>query len=123
MKNADTKSIIEIAHEIEEHAIAARERKIKLEDIKGGTFTITNVGSIGGMYSTPIINPPEVAILGIHRIKDMPLVVDGKIEARKVMGLSICFDHRVIDGALAAEFLNVVKQYLSEPDTLLLSMM
>ncbi|MBI5227244.1 2-oxo acid dehydrogenase subunit E2 [Candidatus Micrarchaeota archaeon] len=123
VKNADIKSIIEIAGEIEAHAIAARERKIKLDDIKGGTFTITNVGSIGGMYSTPIINPPEVAIVGIHRIKDMPLVVDGKIEARKVMGLSICFDHRVIDGALAAEFLNVLKQYLSEPDTLFVSMM
>ncbi|MFH1785119.1 MAG: dihydrolipoamide acetyltransferase family protein [Candidatus Micrarchaeota archaeon] len=122
IKNIDKKSIVEIAQEIEHLAVAARERKIKLEEIKGGTFTITNVGSVGGMYSTPIINPPEVAIMGVHRIKDMPLVIKEKIKARKVMGISLCFDHRVNDGAKATEFMNEVMKHLEDPDLMLVDM-
>ncbi len=119
IKNADRRSIIELAAEIERLAALAREKKLKLDDVRGGTFTITNVGSVGGFFSTPIIDPPQVAILGVHRIRDMPLVVEGRIEARKAMGISMCFDHRVADGAVATEFMNVVKQHLEDPDLLL----
>ncbi|VVC02553.1 2-oxoacid dehydrogenases acyltransferase (catalytic domain) [Candidatus Bilamarchaeum dharawalense] len=122
IKDIDKKSIVEIAQEIEHLANAARERKIKLEEIKGGTFTITNVGSLGGMYSTPIINAPEVAIMGVHRIKDMPLVVKEKIKPRKVLGLSLCFDHRVNDGAKATAFMNAVMKHLEDPDLMLVDM-
>ncbi len=122
VKNADRKSIVEIAQDIEHLAAAAKERKLKLEEIRGSTFSITNVGSVGGMYSTPIINPPEIGIMGIHRIRDMPLIVDGIMQARKVMGISMCFDHRVVDGALATEFMNTVKQHLEDPDLMLVEM-
>jgi pyruvate dehydrogenase E2 component (dihydrolipoamide acetyltransferase) len=118
----ERKSMVEIAKEIERLAELAKAKKLGLDDIKGGTFTITNVGSVGGMYSTPIINPPEVAIMGVHRIKDLPLVIDGEIKARKVMGVSVCFDHRVVDGAAATEFMNVVKRHLEDPDLLLVDM-
>ena len=122
IKDVERKSIIEIAQDIESLAALARERKLKLEDIRGGTFTITNIGSVGGMYSTPVINPPEVAIMGVHRIKDLPLVVEGRILPRKVLGLSLCFDHRVVDGASATSFMNAVKQHLEDPDLMLVDM-
>lgn len=122
VKDIERKSIVEIAQDIEHLATAARERKLRLEDIRGGTFTITNVGSVGARYSTPIINPPEVAILGVHRIKEMPLVVKGKIKPRMVMGISLCFDHRVVDGAVSTEFTNAVKQHLEDPDLMLVDM-
>ncbi|MBI5223070.1 2-oxo acid dehydrogenase subunit E2 [Candidatus Micrarchaeota archaeon] len=122
IKNADQKSILQIAWEIEHLASLARERKLKVEDMRNGTFTLTNIGSVGGFFSTPIINPPEVGIMGVHRIKDMALVVDGKVEPRKVLGLSLCFDHRVVDGAMATLFMNEVKQYLEDPALMLLSM-
>ncbi|MFH0884086.1 MAG: 2-oxo acid dehydrogenase subunit E2, partial [Candidatus Micrarchaeota archaeon] len=122
VKDVDRKSIVEIAQDIEHLAAAAKERKLKLEDMRGGTFTITNVGSVGGMYSTPIINPPEVAIMGIHRIKDMPMVIEDKIRGRKVMGISMCFDHRVADGAEATLFMNVVMKHLEDPGLMLVDM-
>ncbi len=122
VKDIERKSMITIAKEIERLAEEARERKISLDDLKGGTFTITNVGSVGGMYSSPIINAPQVAIMGVHRIKDLPLVVNGEIVARKVMGISMCFDHRVVDGAAATEFMNIVKRHLEDPDLLLVDM-
>ncbi len=122
VKDVDRRSIIEIAQEIEHLAASAKERKLKLEDMRGGTFTITNIGSVGGMYSTPIINPPEVAIMGVHRIKEMPLVVDGRIKPRKVLGLSLCFDHRVVDGAAATLFMNIVMKHLEDPDRMLVDM-
>lgn len=122
IRKADCKSMIELAEEIERLAGLARERKLKLDDVRGGTFTITNVGSVGGLFSTPVIDPPQVAILGVHRIRDMPMVVNGYVAARKVMGLSLCFDHRVADGAVATEFMNTVKQHLEDPDLLLVDM-
>ena len=122
IKDIERKSIVEIAKEIQRLAELAKSRKIKLEDLRDGTFTITNVGSVGGMYSTPIINPPEIAIMGVHRIKDLPLVINGKIEARKVTGISLCFDHRAVDGAKATEFMNVIKRHLEDPDLLLVDM-
>jgi pyruvate dehydrogenase E2 component (dihydrolipoamide acetyltransferase) len=122
IKDVDRRSIVEIAQEIEHMAVAARERKLKLDEMRGGTFTITNIGSVGGMYSSPIINPPEVAIMGVHRIKEVPLVVDGKIKARKILGLSVCFDHRVNDGAAATLFMNIVMKHLEDPDLMLVDM-
>lgn len=122
LSDVERKSIVDIAKEIVRLAEAARSRKIGLDELRGGTFTITNVGSVGGMYSTPIINPPEVAIMGVHRIRDMPMVVDGKVKPRKVMGISLCFDHRVVDGASATHFMNVVMKHLEDPDLLLIDM-
>ncbi|MCI0503487.1 2-oxo acid dehydrogenase subunit E2 [Candidatus Micrarchaeota archaeon] len=122
VKDVDRKSIVEIAQDIEHLAAAAKERKLRLEDMRGGSFTITNVGSVGGMYSTPIINPPEVAIMGIHRIKELPGMENDKIRARKVMGISMCFDHRVADGAEATVFMNVVMKHLEDPDLMLVDM-
>lgn len=120
IKDADRKSIMELARETERLAEEARTRKIKLPDLKGNTFTITNIGSIGGIFSTPIINPPDVAILGIHRIRDMPVVIDGEIKVRKILPLVLSFDHRVLDGAQAARFMNTLIEHLKDPDLLLL---
>ena len=120
IKDADRKSIMELARVSEKLADEARTRKIKLPDLKGNTFTITNIGSIGGIFSTPIINPPDVAILGIHRIRDMPVVIDGEIKIRKILPLVLSFDHRVLDGAQAARFMNSLIEHLKDPDLLLL---
>lgn len=124
IKNADQKSILEIAHEINVLSEKARNGKLALEEMKGGTFTITNAGNIGGMLATPIINYPETAIFGVHKISRRPVVkeVDGeeKIVPADVIWLSTSVDHRVVDGADAARFMNVVMDYLSNPKKLLL---
>ncbi|MCL5774491.1 MAG: 2-oxo acid dehydrogenase subunit E2 [Firmicutes bacterium] len=122
LKGAENKKILEIAEDIERLGNAARERKIDIADLKGGTFTITNVGSLGGVFATPIINYPEVAIIATGKITDKPVVRDGKIEARKIMGLSLTFDHRVVDGAEAARFTNDVISLLEDPDRLLVEL-
>lgn len=122
IKGADQKTIIEIAREAEELAEKARSRKIDLADLRGGVFTITNVGHIGGTHFTPIVNYPEVAILGTGRIEDRAVVRDGKIVVRKVLPLSLTFDHRVVDGADAARFVNVVKEHLEDPDLFLVEL-
>jgi pyruvate dehydrogenase E2 component (dihydrolipoamide acetyltransferase) len=120
VKKADDKSILHLAEELVQLSEKARTRKIDLADLKGGTFTITNYGAIGGMYGTPIINHPEVAILGVGRMKELPVVKDGKVEARKILFLSLSFDHRVVDGAEAARFLNAVIARLEDPNLILL---
>ena len=102
VKNAKDKSIFDLAQELIQLTEKARDRTINLADLKGGTFTITNYGAVRGIYGTPIINYPEVAILGIGRIQDMPIVKDGKVVVRKILPLSLSFDHRVVDGAEAA---------------------
>jgi len=122
VKGADQKSIVELAQEVERLTELSNSRKIDLGDLKGGTFTITNYGVFGGTYGTPIINYPEVAILGTGKIADTPLVVGTEIKIRKVMYLSLSFDHRVMDGADAAKFLNSLKKYLEDPELLLISM-
>jgi len=116
IKVADSKKILDLAKEIEELANKARNRTIDLMDLRGGTFTITNVGSIGGLYFVPIINYPEAAILGLGRIHDAALVINGKVEIRKVLPISISFDHRILDGAEAARFANKIKELLEDPD-------
>ncbi len=121
IKEADAKNIMQIAKEIEELAEKASSRTIDIADLKGNSFTITNIGVIGGLYATPIINQPDVAILAIGRIYIKPVFSDKKIEMRKVLPLSLSFDHRVLDGAEAARFMNDLKKYLEDPDLILIS--
>jgi pyruvate dehydrogenase E2 component (dihydrolipoamide acetyltransferase) len=115
IKDADKKTILELALEIQNLSQKARERKIKLEEMKGSTFTITNYGHFGGTFATPIINYPDVAILGIGKISDKPWVKDSQIVIRKILPLSLTFDHRVTDGVDSARFLSRVIQYLEDP--------
>ena len=117
---ADRKTIFELAIEIAELAEKARAGKLAHEEISGGTFTITNVGSVGGLFTFPVINWPEVGILGTHSIRPRPVVRDGTIVIRQMTYLSISFDHRVVDGATAAEFVNDVKAVLEAPDVFLM---
>ncbi|MHB8481806.1 MAG: dihydrolipoamide acetyltransferase family protein [Nitrospiria bacterium] len=120
LKNADQKSILEIAKELNELGQKAASRTIDLKDLKGSTFTITNYGVIGGTYGTPIINYPEAAILGIGKIEDQPVVINGEIIIRKIAPLSLAFDHRLIDGADAGRFLNAVIDHIQNPNLLLI---
>lgn len=115
VKDVDKKTILQIGEELQGLSSKARDRKITLEELKGSSFTITNYGSFGGTYATPVINPPDIAILGTGKIKERPWVVDGAIAIRKIMPISLTFDHRVIDGAEAAQFLNKVIGYLEDP--------
>jgi len=120
VKNAKDKSILQLAEELTRLAAKARDRTIDLADLKGGTFTISNYGALGGIYATPIINYPEVAILGVGKIKDTPVVRNGKLVVRKILSLSLSFDHRVVDGGEGARFLNTVIARLEDPDLILL---
>ena len=122
LRNCDQLSIPQIAQAIADTAEKAKNAQYGLEDLKGGTFTISNLGAVGGAYSTPIINWPEVAILLLGRSRKMPIVHDDKIESRLMMPLSLSYDHRIIDGAMAARFLNEVIGYLESPGRLLLAM-
>lgn len=115
IKDADRKSILELAREGAGLAEKARQRKLDLTELRGSTFTITNYGVVGASYGTPIINHPEVAILGLGKIADKPIVHNGQIAIRKIMPLSLAFDHRVIDGVEAGRFLGVVIEQLENP--------
>ena len=120
IKNADQKSLMELATEIKTLSEKARAGKLSLDEIKGGTFTLTSIGSIGGLFGIPIINHPEVAIMGINKIAQRPVVRDNQIVIRDMMHLSLCCDHRVVDGAEAAQFTKYVIEYLENPARLLL---
>jgi pyruvate dehydrogenase E2 component (dihydrolipoamide acetyltransferase) len=120
IKDADRRSILDLAREIERLGRGAKEGKLKPQDLSGSTFTITSLGAQGGLFATPIINFPEVAILGVHQIKQKPVVKDGQIVIGEVMLLSLSFDHRIIDGHVGAAFAYDVIGYLQEPDRLLL---
>jgi len=122
LRDCDTMSIPQLAQAVAETAEKAKNAQYGLEDLRGGTFTISNLGAIGGTYSTPIINWPEVAILLVGRSRKLPVVRDDRIEARLMMPLSLSYDHRVIDGAAAARFLKEVIGYLESPGRLLLAM-
>jgi pyruvate dehydrogenase E2 component (dihydrolipoamide acetyltransferase) len=115
VKDADQKDIFTIAQEIQDLTEKAQSREIILSDLKGGTFTITNIGFIGGTHATPITNYPETAILATGRIRERPVVRDGQIVIRSIMPLSLSFDHRVTDGALAARFVNMIMKFLQDP--------
>ncbi|MFQ5505335.1 MAG: dihydrolipoamide acetyltransferase family protein [Planctomycetota bacterium] len=119
IKDVDRKSIVQIATQLQELADRTRGGEVRAEELKGGTFSITNAGKIGGLLATPIINFPEVAILGVHRIQKTPRVVGGEIRIRDVMYLSVSIDHRIVDGADGARFLNLVKSCLEDPKKLL----
>ncbi len=118
VRDVDKKTILELAEELQTLSTKARQRKLSLDELKGSSFTISNFGSFGGIYATPIINYPDVAILGTGKIRERPWVRDGRIEIRKILPLSFTFDHRVVDGAEAAEFLTKVISYLEDPGKL-----
>ena len=119
VEDVDEKGLLELAAETADKAQRARDRSISREEMQGGTFTITNVGVIGGEYATPIVNYPEVAILALGRIAERPRVVDGEVVPRHTLPLSLSVDHRVVDGAVAARFTNRVMELLSAPARLL----
>ncbi|MFC4767422.1 dihydrolipoamide acetyltransferase family protein [Effusibacillus consociatus] len=118
--DADRKSMWTIANEIRDLAGRGREGKLAPNELKGSTFSITNIGSAGGMFFTPVINYPEVAILGTGRITEKPVVANGEIQVAPVMALSLSFDHRLIDGATAQNFMNHIKQLLEDPQMMLM---
>ncbi len=120
--DADRKSLRVLGEELERLAQAARENRLSLPELTGSTFTITSLGKLGGMFATPVINHPEVAVLGIHRIEPRPVVVDGQIVVRDRMYLSCTFDHRVIDGHIGAAFVTEVKRWLEDPELLMLEL-
>ncbi|MBA3969759.1 MAG: dihydrolipoyllysine-residue succinyltransferase, partial [Gemmatimonadetes bacterium] len=120
VRDADHKSFAEIERTIGELGKKARDGKLALEDLQGGTFTITNGGIFGSMLSTPILNPPQVGILGMHNIVQRPMVVDGEIRIRPMMYVALTYDHRIVDGREAVQFLVRVKQMLEDPEAMLL---
>jgi pyruvate dehydrogenase E2 component (dihydrolipoamide acetyltransferase) len=121
VKDVDRKSVAELARDIQDLAARTRDGKVTVDDLTGGTFTITNAGNIGGLFATPVINFPEVAIMGVHAIKDAAIVKDGAIVVGKKMYLSVSIDHRIVDGATGARWMNVVKECLEQPWRLLLA--
>jgi len=122
VRDADRKDMVELAAEVADKAERARSRELGLDELKGGSCTLTNIGPLGGVFATPIINQPELAIVGLHAIKERPEVVDGEIAIRKMMYLSISFDHRYIDGAEAARFMSDMVRLISEPMVLMARM-
>jgi len=118
IKGADQKKLYDLANEVNNFVEKAKSRKIDLMDLRGGVFTITNIGVIGSTYFTPIVNYPETCILGTGRIEDRATVINNKIEIRKVMPISFTYDHRALDGAEAARFMNDLKELLENPKSL-----
>ncbi|GAB4127730.1 MAG: dihydrolipoamide acetyltransferase family protein [Acidobacteriota bacterium] len=120
IRAVDTKSVLELAAEIRELTESVRAGKVRVEDLQGGTFTVTSLGPLGGLVATPVINHPEVAILGVHKIQKRPVVRDDRIVIREMMNLSLTCDHRVVDGYEAARFLHHVIRLLESPGLMLL---
>ncbi|WP_027954055.1 dihydrolipoamide acetyltransferase family protein [Halobacillus kuroshimensis] len=120
VKDADRKSVFSISSEINELAVKARDGKLSGEEMKGASTTITNIGSAGGQWFTPVINHPEVAILGIGRIADKPIVRDGEVVVAPVLAISLSFDHRIIDGATAQHAMNNIKRLLNDPQLIMM---
>ncbi|MBN2350058.1 MAG: 2-oxoglutarate dehydrogenase complex dihydrolipoyllysine-residue succinyltransferase [Bacteroidales bacterium] len=120
LRNTETKSLADIEKNILELANKARSNKISIQEMTGGTFTITNGGIFGSMLSTPILNPPQSAILGMHNIVDRPVAINGKVEIRPIMYLALSYDHRVIDGRESVSFLVKVKELIENPENMLL---
>ena len=121
IRNADQLSFAQIEQQIVDYAIKARDGKLTIEDMQGGTFTITNGGTFGSMLSTPIINAPQSAILGMHNIVDRPMAVNGEVKIRPIMYLALSYDHRIIDGKDSVSFLKTIKDLLEDPARILLS--
>ena len=122
LRNAEYMSLAEIESEILDFAGRARDGKLSMEEITGGTFSITNGGVFGSMLSTPILNPPQSAILGMHSIKDRPVVENGEVVVRPIMYLALTYDHRIVDGKGAVTFLKTIVELLEEPAVMLLDL-
>ena len=120
LRDADKKSVVEIAKEIEDLSSRAKDNKMEISELRGSTFTLTNFGSIGGLFGIPIINYPESAILGVGRIVKKPIVRDDEIVIARILPLSLSYDHRVIDGASGVRFISILSKLLSDPEVLLL---
>ena len=120
LKDADAMSFAEVEHSIADLGARARDGKLSMEDLTGGTFTISNGGVYGSLMSAPILNPPQSGILGMHKIEDRPVAVDGKVEIRPMMYLALSYDHRIIDGSESVTFLVRVKEAIENPERLLL---
>ena len=120
VKDADRKGMIEVSREIADLAKRARDTKLTMDDLTGGTFTITNGGVFGSLISTPIINYPQVAILGLHKIQDRPVAIAGKVEIRPMMYIALSYDHRIIEGQHAVQFLVRVKELIEDPASMLI---
>ena len=118
VRDADKKSFADLERDIADYAVKAREGKLKIEDLSGGTFTVSNGGVYGSLLSTPILNPPQSGILGMHKIMPRAVVIDGKVEARPMMYLALSYDHRVVDGKEAVTFLVRVKECIEDPQKL-----
>jgi 2-oxoglutarate dehydrogenase E2 component (dihydrolipoamide succinyltransferase) len=115
VRDADKKGFADLELDIAGFAVKAREGKLKIEDLQGGTFTISNGGVYGSLLSTPILNPPQSGILGMHKIMERPVAVNGKVELRPMMYLALSYDHRAIDGKEAVTFLIKVKECIEDP--------
>ncbi len=122
LRNAEYMSLAEIENEIVDFATRARDGKLTMEEITGGTFSITNGGVFGSMLSTPILNPPQSAILGMHSIKDRPVVENGEVVVRPIMYLALTYDHRIVDGKSGVTFLKTIMELLEEPAAMLLDL-
>jgi len=120
IRDADRLSFAAIERDIAELAEKARDRRLSLEDLQGGTFTITNWGVFGSLLSTPILNGPQVGILGMHKIEERPIALNGQVVIHPMMYLAVSYDHRIVDGAEAVGFLVRIKELLEDPETLLL---
>ena len=120
LRNADELSFADIEKNIKTISEKARDGNLNIEDLQGGTFTISNGGVYGSMLSTPILNPPQSGVLGMHNIVERPIAVNGKVEVRPVMYLALSYDHRIIDGKDSVSFLKTVKENLEDPRRLFL---
>ena len=122
VRDADQLSLAQIEAKIHDFGLRARDNKLKLEELQGGTFTISNGGVFGSLMSTPILNPPQSGILGMHKIQQRPMAVDGKVEIRPMMYLALTYDHRIVDGRESVQFLVAIKEALEDPARLLLQL-
>jgi len=122
LRDVDAMSLANIESNIRQLGVKARDGKLSIEDMSGGTFTISNGGVFGSLMSTPIVNPPQTAILGMHKIQDRPMAVNGEVVILPMMYLAMSYDHRLIDGKEAVGFLVTVKELLEEPERLLLGL-
>jgi 2-oxoglutarate dehydrogenase E2 component (dihydrolipoamide succinyltransferase) len=122
LREADKRGLANIEKSIADFGRRAREGKLGIDEMQGGTFTITNGGIYGSLMSTPILNAPQSGILGMHKIQDRPVVIDGKIEVRPMMYLALTYDHRIVDGREAVTFLVRVKESLEDPQRLVLDL-
>ena len=122
LKDADKKDLMAVAASVQDLAARARERRLSLDELKGGTFTVTNIGPVGGLAATPIIHQPELAILAFFAVKERPAVWKGQVAVRKIMNVALGFDHRIIDGAEAARAVSDLVRLLEAPELLMLRM-